>query len=121
MASSSSSSSSSSHGRCLLHNHCPHCPLHRHCHHCPLHNNNPLLNLNLNLNLPITSPHHANKLSSDAFGGIRISQELEHIELDGDEEDDEPVFVLTDEWREFFAKSEAKRKLEKKQAKKGKK
>ncbi|MCI00921.1 hypothetical protein A2U01_0021945, partial [Trifolium medium] len=40
-----------------------------------------------------------------------ISQELEHIELDGDEEDDEPVFVLTDEWREFFAKSEAKRKL----------
>ncbi|PNX94447.1 hypothetical protein L195_g017623 [Trifolium pratense] len=51
------------------------------------------------------------KLSSDAYGGIRISQELEHIELDGDEEDDEPVFVLTDEWREFFAKSEAKRKL----------
>lgn len=24
--------------------------------------------------------------------------------------DEEPVFVLTDEWREFFAKSEAKRK-----------
>jgi len=42
---------------------------------------------------------------------IRISQEREHIELDGDEDDDEPVFVLTDEWREFFAKSEAKRKL----------
>lgn len=42
---------------------------------------------------------------------IRISQEQEHIELDGDEEDDEPIFVLTDEWREFFAKSEAKRKL----------
>jgi hypothetical protein len=54
---------------------------------------------------------YESKLSSDAFGGIRISQELEHIELDGDEEDDEPVFVLTDEWREFFAKSEAKRKL----------
>ena len=28
-----------------------------------------------------------------------------------EEEDDEPIFVLTDEWREFFAKSEAKRKL----------
>lgn len=25
--------------------------------------------------------------------------------------DEEPVFVLTDEWREFFARSEAKRKL----------
>ncbi|KAF1877249.1 hypothetical protein Lal_00012020 [Lupinus albus] len=44
--------------------------------------------------------------------GNKISQELEHIELEDDEElDDEPVFVLTDEWREFFAKSEAKRKL----------
>ncbi|XP_045832599.1 uncharacterized protein LOC123923893 isoform X2 [Trifolium pratense] len=116
------SSSSSSHGRCLLHNHshhhhCPHCPLRRHCLHCPLHINNPLQPLNQTQNLPpllnqpiITSPPHA-----------QISQELEHIELDGDEEDDEPVFVLTDEWREFFAKSEAKRKLEKKQAKKGKK
>ncbi|CAN6684821.1 unnamed protein product [Malus baccata var. baccata] len=28
-----------------------------------------------------------------------------------EEEDDEPIFVLTDEWKEFFAKSEAKRKL----------
>lgn len=27
------------------------------------------------------------------------------------EEDDESIFVLTDEWKEFFAKSEAKRKL----------
>lgn len=31
--------------------------------------------------------------------------------FDGVEEDDEPVFVMTDEWREFFAKSEARRKL----------
>jgi hypothetical protein len=55
---------------------------------------------------------YESKLSSDAFGGIRSSQEPEeHIELDGDKEDDEPVFVLTDEWREFFAKSQAKRKL----------
>lgn len=28
-----------------------------------------------------------------------------------EEDDDDPVFVLTDEWKEFFAKSEAKRKL----------
>lgn len=33
------------------------------------------------------------------------------IELLEDEEDEDPVFVLTDEWREFFAKSEAKRRL----------
>ncbi|KAG5099422.1 hypothetical protein JHK82_044474 [Glycine max] len=43
--------------------------------------------------------------------GERISLELEHIVLDGEEEEDEPVFVLTDEWREFFAQSEARRKL----------
>ncbi|WVZ17432.1 hypothetical protein V8G54_010414 [Vigna mungo] len=41
----------------------------------------------------------------------RIPQELEHIDHDGEEEYDDPVFVLTDEWREFFAKSEARRKL----------
>ncbi|KAJ1427934.1 hypothetical protein SESBI_09323 [Sesbania bispinosa] len=41
--------------------------------------------------------------------GVRISQELEHI-VDDEDEDDEPIFVLTDEWREFFAKSEARRK-----------
>ncbi|KAK6937849.1 hypothetical protein RJ641_031357, partial [Dillenia turbinata] len=28
-----------------------------------------------------------------------------------EEEEEEPVFVMTDEWMEFFAKSEAKRKL----------
>ncbi|KAB8951705.1 hypothetical protein FH972_026851 [Carpinus fangiana] len=42
----------------------------------------------------------------------------EHEVLEEEDDDDDPVFVLTDEWREFFAKSEAKRKLEKKQAKK---
>ncbi|EEF31301.1 conserved hypothetical protein [Ricinus communis] len=46
-----------------------------------------------------------------------VLQEPEHDELE-DEEDDDPVFVLTDEWREFFAKSEAKRKLAKQNAKK---
>lgn len=28
-----------------------------------------------------------------------------------EEDEEDPVFVLTDEWREFFAKSEAKRRL----------
>jgi len=35
---------------------------------------------------------------------------VDNRDLD-EEEDDEPVFVLTDEWREFFAKSEARRQL----------
>lgn len=49
-----------------------------------------------------------------------ILQEQKHEGLE-EEDDEEPVFVLTDEWMEFFAKSEAKRKLEKKQAKKKRK
>ena len=28
-----------------------------------------------------------------------------------EDEEEEPVFVLTDEWAEFFAKSDAKRRL----------
>lgn len=44
-----------------------------------------------------------------------INRMLEEQENGGveEEEDDDPVFVLTDEWREFFAKSEAKRKQSK--------
>ncbi|GLJ47815.1 hypothetical protein SUGI_1009820 [Cryptomeria japonica] len=34
------------------------------------------------------------------------------------EEEDEPTFVLTDEWVEFFAKSEARRQQKKKQQQK---
>nr|GEW01658.1 uncharacterized protein [Tanacetum cinerariifolium] len=33
-------------------------------------------------------------------------------------DDEEFTYVLTDEWKEFFAKSEARRRLAKKQAKK---
>ncbi|GLT28153.1 hypothetical protein SLA2020_031050 [Shorea laevis] len=51
--------------------------------------------------------------------GNLIFQEQGHFEhADVEEEEEEPVFVLTEEWREFFAKSEAKRKQEKKQVKK---
>lgn len=33
----------------------------------------------------------------------------ENVKLEQEEEED-PVYVLTDEWAEFFAKSEAKRR-----------
>ncbi|KAL2488273.1 putative histidine-rich protein [Forsythia ovata] len=45
-------------------------------------------------------------------------EKSEAQEEEEEEEEEEPVFVLTDEWKEFFAKSEAKRRLAKKQAKK---
>ncbi|KAL6511104.1 hypothetical protein OROGR_022228 [Orobanche gracilis] len=47
---------------------------------------------------------------------MMIHDETEKQEV---EEEEEPIFVLTDEWRDFFAKSEAKR-LAKKRAKMGK-
>ncbi|KAK8541596.1 hypothetical protein V6N13_137802 [Hibiscus sabdariffa] len=72
-------------------------------------------------------PNHANLESTTAQNEAHHSgnpplQEQEYEELqdikEEEDEEEEPIFVLTDEWREFFAKSEAKRKLEKKQAKK---
>ncbi|KAG8640371.1 hypothetical protein MANES_13G051000v8 [Manihot esculenta] len=43
----------------------------------------------------------------------QVLQEPGHnaLEEEEEEEEEDPIFVLTDEWREFFAKSEAKRKL----------
>jgi hypothetical protein len=43
----------------------------------------------------------------------RVLQEPECDVLEEEEEDDDddPIFVLTDEWKEFFARSEARRKL----------
>lgn len=41
----------------------------------------------------------------------RMIQDQEGNEEAFEEDDEDPVFVLTDEWREFFAKSEAKRRL----------
>ncbi|KAG9446080.1 hypothetical protein H6P81_012208 [Aristolochia fimbriata] len=53
--------------------------------------------------------------------GWTVAPEEQAEELD-EVEEEEPVYVLTDEWMEFFAKSEAKRKSEKQQKqKKGKK
>lgn len=42
---------------------------------------------------------------------MQHEQQYQGLEVAEDDDDDEPIFVLTDEWREFFAKSEAKRKL----------
>lgn len=51
----------------------------------------------------------------DSVRGVQL-QDLEPDFLEHEEEEDlEDVFVLTDEWREFFAESEAKRKMEKEQ------
>lgn len=36
---------------------------------------------------------------------------MQDEDQDLEDEEDEPMFVLTDEWRDFFAKSEAKRRL----------
>ncbi|MED6133673.1 hypothetical protein PIB30_030312 [Stylosanthes scabra] len=100
--------------------HCPHCPLRRHCHHCPLHTHHfppPPQYLPPLPHIPhLFAPSHLPTSQSIQYheepkaSVPQSSQELEHVELDDEEEDDEPVFVLTDEWREFFAKSEARRK-----------
>ncbi|KAL6208988.1 hypothetical protein ACLB2K_019931 [Fragaria x ananassa] len=81
---------------------------------------------------PIPLPTNSNPETSGLKGAYdynptpQVLQEQNHdgvaFEEEEEEDDDEdPIFVLTDEWKEFFAKSEAKRKLERKQAKKGKK
>ncbi|KAL0905230.1 hypothetical protein M5K25_027419 [Dendrobium thyrsiflorum] len=49
--------------------------------------------------------------------GVEPMDQSEVLKLEdpGEEEELEDVFVLTDEWREFFAKSEAKRRMDKQQ------
>ncbi|KAL1557505.1 hypothetical protein AAHA92_08073 [Salvia divinorum] len=103
----------------------PHCPLHR-----PIlqpNNHTPSCSLSTShqnqapsASIPI-NPHlttHPDQISDDVQ---IIDNEIENLEDENEEEEEDPIFVLTDEWREFFAKSEAKRKLAKKQSKKGKK
>ncbi|GER31402.1 threonine--tRNA ligase [Striga asiatica] len=84
----------------------PLCPFH----HSILHPQNhwPLCNFstcypaspNPHLNFLCTHRHEESKL---------IEDETKELEI---EQDDEPIFVLTDEWKDLFAKSEAKRRLE---------
>ncbi|KAG6417209.1 hypothetical protein SASPL_119362 [Salvia splendens] len=99
----------------------PHCPLHRpilqpinHTPSCSLSTPAPIASIPINPHLTT----HPDQISNDAR---IIDNEIENLEDENEEEEEDPIFVLTDEWREFFAKSEAKRKLAKKQAKKGKK
>ncbi|KAL5562157.1 hypothetical protein UlMin_031904 [Ulmus minor] len=116
------------HHRCHNHHH------HHHHHHllCPLnklHHHHCLSGCHRHLCPNFASfPQNPQPRASHAFSpnfnkeahdsAPQALQDQENGEL---EEEDEPVFVLTDEWRNFFAESEAKRKLAKKQAKKGKK
>ncbi|XP_039021421.1 uncharacterized histidine-rich protein DDB_G0274557-like isoform X2 [Hibiscus syriacus] len=107
----------------------------RHHHHytisCPLHHHHHLITCHSHVSptlAPLPLQNHTNLESTTTQNEahhcgnpVLEEQEPEYEELQDikeEEEEDEPIFVLTDEWREFFAKSEAKRKLEKKKAKK---
>ncbi|OMO77159.1 hypothetical protein CCACVL1_15186 [Corchorus capsularis] len=125
------------------HHHTIVCPLHHHHHHhchrhhnhhtiilCPLHHHHHLITRHSHVNptlSPLSQPIHFNSLSTAVqneadHSATLASQEQEYEEVVQEEEEEvEPIFVLSDEWREFFAKSEAKRKLGKQQAKKKRK
>ncbi|KAK9159911.1 hypothetical protein Syun_006252 [Stephania yunnanensis] len=117
-------------------------PLHHHCHHyCfdhhplftisphwfpipnyHLHIHPPFAPLHIPL-LPNNSTHNQDLVVSEIKQSLSTEDTQlveEGFEEEVEEDDGEPVFVMTDEWVEFFAKSEAKRKLEKKLAKKNK-
>lgn len=49
------------------------------------------------------------------------AEQGEEVYLEEEDEEEEPVFVLTDEWAEFFARADAKRKLAKQQQRKNRK
>ncbi|XP_031098742.1 forkhead box protein B2-like [Ipomoea triloba] len=122
------------------HNHHRHhlCPRHHHQHlhivpNCPLHSLLLKPPSHHSPSCPLFSPfpNHLNPqpVSSSQFSAISnlpvpfplhaMMMQEENLEEEPDEEE-EPIFVLTDEWRDFFAKSEAKRREAKKQAKKHK-
>ncbi|KAK6163718.1 hypothetical protein DH2020_000582 [Rehmannia glutinosa] len=99
----------------------PNCPLHRSI----LQPNNHSPSCSFSTSYP--SPQNPQPLASIppdphfSFVGDDAKMMQDGTEkLEVEKEEEEPIFVLTDEWREFFAKSEAKRRLAKKQAKKGK-
>ncbi|KAL9360842.1 hypothetical protein Peur_048965 [Populus x canadensis] len=119
------------------HHHHPHllCSQHHHHHHhhhhhqssCPLHvrprfalqaaqHPRPILSYPLVKDLNLDST--ASKETSAPVAQVLQEPECDVLEEEEDDDDDDPIFVLTDEWREFFARSEARRKLEKQQGKK---
>ncbi|XP_009610779.1 uncharacterized protein [Nicotiana tomentosiformis] len=112
-----------------------HHPLHHHhfqiLHSCPLHSH--MLQRNNHIPTcplftpfpqnpqqisPAILPDDLNPQISEPNGNFTDSRMMQDEDQDLEDEEDEPMFVLTDEWRDFFAKSEAKRRLAKKQAKK---
>nr|AEI70322.1 unknown [Salicornia brachiata] len=115
------------------HHHCHH---HHHFHHtvlpkCALHNNfsqtsNSKLCPNLSPPLPqIPTPPASTipLLRSSSLQPPPPPQDIKNIQDDGvgeyeEEEEEDAVFVMTDEWRDFFAKAEGKRRAAKKLAKK---
>ncbi|KAF3337402.1 hypothetical protein FCM35_KLT17989 [Carex littledalei] len=103
---------------------CPHHHHHLHLHHLHFH----ATQLPCNFSLPSSSSSlsplpHLQAFSNQTSQGPEIShatvsdlefppQELAASNiLEDNEEEEEDVYVLTDEWAEFFAKSEAKRQL----------
>ncbi|KAI4329891.1 hypothetical protein MLD38_028224 [Melastoma candidum] len=92
------------------HHHHHHHDVHRHhhnqhhCHHDPFHNRQ---------QRSCHDPESLPELTAEQGDGFRMPPPPPEDENEDYEDDDEPVFVLTDEWREFFAKSEAKRRADK--------
>ncbi|XP_039125896.1 uncharacterized histidine-rich protein DDB_G0274557-like [Dioscorea cayenensis subsp. rotundata] len=104
----------------LLHFHCcrstPHIHFH---HHCP--NLSPLPSFGFPHRPP---PFPIRSISEEPIvsavdhpttmrEGLSLQKQEFNEDLQLDDEDEEVEFVLTDEWREFFAKSEAKRRADK--------
>nr|XP_004242421.1 uncharacterized protein LOC101252895 [Solanum lycopersicum] len=69
--------------------------------------------MNMQISEPNVSFNDSGMMQNE---GENFEYEGENFEYEDEEE--EPIFVLTDEWRDFFAKSEAKRRQAKKHAKK---
>ncbi|XP_059289973.1 uncharacterized protein LOC132043512 [Lycium ferocissimum] len=105
----------------ILHN----CPLHsymlqcnNHVPTCPLFSPSPVPQNPEQHITPVLLPDDLNIHISEPNDNFTDSRMKQDEDLDLEDEEEEPIFVLTDEWRDFFAKSEAKRRKAKKHAKK---
>ncbi|CAO1940705.1 unnamed protein product [Urochloa humidicola] len=86
--------------------------IHLHHHHQPQQHPAPVFFPNATPTAAPWQPEPPAAAVGEDVGELDPEPELLHAEA---AEDEEPVFVLTDEWAEFFAKSEAKRRLAKQQ------
>ncbi|KAK1319297.1 hypothetical protein QJS10_CPB04g01276 [Acorus calamus] len=108
----------------LCPHHAFHCLTHHHHHH---HHHHHLLLTPPPPSLSDQHPISQNPTSAYVNSGVSNHTETdvlgEELKESGEQQQQEPVeeeedlFVMTDEWMEFFAKSEARRKLEKKKGK----